>query len=128
MEERKKVVFISGPITGVEKYWERFEAAEDDLQAVGYIPLSPAHLPGGMSEAAYMRICLAMIDSADAVLFLEDFEQSDGALCEAAYVRKTHKPHAFLRTHDWAHVSGRAEHPQEVRRAWLAYELQEVIG
>lgn len=89
---RKKVVYISGPITGVEKYWEAFEKAEDDLIAAGFIPLSPAHLPGGLCDAQYMRIDLAMIDSADAVLFLEGYSYSCGASLEYEYSRYTGKP------------------------------------
>lgn len=29
--ERKKVIYIAGPITGVERYWEAFEKAEDSI-------------------------------------------------------------------------------------------------
>lgn len=88
----KKVVFISGPITNVVKYWEAFEAAEDELQAAGFIPLSPARLPQGMSNAQYQRICMAMIDSADAVLFLPGWQGSRGATLENHYCRYIDKP------------------------------------
>lgn len=96
MEERKKVVFISGPITGVDKYWEAFEWAEDMLSGLGYIPLSPAHLPYGMTEAAYMRISLAMIDGADAVAVLPGAHKSRGACIEMDYCEKVGKPVAFI--------------------------------
>lgn len=125
MEEKKQVVFISGPVTGVEKYWEPFERAEDDLEGLGYIPLSPARLPGGMSEAAYMRICLAMIDSADAVLFLPGSMDSLGAKCELEYCKKTGKPGVTIRECDrW---SGEPL-PGSVRLAWLKHDLEEVLG
>lgn len=88
----KKVVFISGPITGVEKYWEAFEAAEDELRAAGFIPLNPARLPEGMNNAQYQRICFAMIDSADAVLFLSGWLNSRGATLENRYCRYIDKP------------------------------------
>lgn len=42
----------------------------------GHIVLNPAHLPEGMKSADYMRICLAMIDSADLVAFLPGWESS----------------------------------------------------
>ena len=93
MADTKKVVFISGPITGVERYWEAFEKAEDDLTARGFIPLSPSRLPMGMTNAQYLRICLAMIDSADAVLFLPGIHRSKGALVELRYTRYAGKPH-----------------------------------
>ena len=124
MGEKKQVIFISGPITGVEKYWEAFEAAEDDLSGLGYIPLSPARLPGGMSEAAYMRICLAMIDSADAVLFLPGSMDSPGAKCELEYCKKTGKPAVTRRVCDrWTCEPL----PAQVSLAWLKHDLGEVL-
>lgn len=63
----KKVIYIAGPITGVPRYWEAFEAAEDELIALDYIPLSPAHMPSGLENEKAMRICLAMIDARDLV-------------------------------------------------------------
>jgi nucleoside 2-deoxyribosyltransferase len=122
--EQKKVVYISGPIKGVEKYWEAFEQAEDDLTALGYIPLSPARLPGGMTLAQYMRINFAMIDSADAVLFLADWDRSEGACLEYQYCEYIGKPRVPQRTREW---DGR-EHPREVTLAWLKHDLVEVLG
>ena len=89
--ERKKVVYISGPITGVPEYYRAFEAMEDDLSAMGYIPLSPSRLPTGMSNGQYMRICLAMVDSADAVIFLPGWENSRGSRYERDYCFYTNK-------------------------------------
>lgn len=89
--ERKKVIYISGPITGVPEYYKAFEAMEDDLRAMGYTPLSPSRLPQGMRRDQYMRICLAMIDSADAVIFLPGWENSRGARLERDYCFYTDK-------------------------------------
>ena len=91
----KKVVYIAGPISGVEKYWEAFEEADDALQAAGFIGLSPARLPWGMTREQYMRICFAMIDSADAVFFLPGWENSEGARLERDYCCYINKP-AFV--------------------------------
>ena len=118
----KKVVYIAGPVTGVDKYWEAFERAEDDLAGLGYIPLSPARLPEGMSPKRYMRICFAMIDAADAVLFLEGSDRSDGAWLEARYCHYTGKPAVTQRTHmDLQRL------PHDVMLAWLRYDLAEVL-
>lgn len=95
MGEKKKVIFISGPITGVPEYYKAFEAMEDELSALGYIPLSPSRLPTGMTYEQYMRICFAMIDSADAVIFLEDYENSTGSKLERDYCFYINKP-AFV--------------------------------
>ena len=88
----QKVIYISGPIAGVPEYYKAFEAMEDDLSAMGYIPLSPSRLPTGMTNAQYMRICLAMIDAADAVIFLHGWEKSEGARLERDYCFYTDKP------------------------------------
>ena len=89
----KKVIYIAGPVTGVEKYWEPFEKAQNELEAEGFIALSPTWQPKGMSNAQYMRICLAMIDSADAVLFLPDWYRSEGARVEQSYCAYVGKPY-----------------------------------
>ena len=88
----KKVVYIAGPISGVEKYWEAFEKADDALQAAGFIGLSPSRLPWGMTREQYMRICFAMLDSADAVLFLPGSYNSQGAMLEYNYCGYIGKP------------------------------------
>lgn len=89
----KKKVYIAGPITGVEKYWEPFEKAEDELTAAGFIALTPTRLPLGVGNATYMRIDLAMIDEADMVLFLPGWTSSHGAIIEHAYCLYIDKPH-----------------------------------
>lgn len=91
----KKVVYIAGPITGVENYREAFERAEGMVRGFDCIPLSPAHLPEGMTKAQYMRICFAMIDSADAVLLLPNSIRSPGALTEYTYCVYIEKPVAL---------------------------------
>lgn len=121
---KKKVVYISGPITGVEKYWEAFEQAEEDLIGLGYIPLSPAHLPKGMSNAQYMRIDFAMIDSADAVLFLPKWQESGGARLEVEYCNYTCKPVVNYRTREGFSCE---KNPREVTQAWLKHDLEEVL-
>lgn len=81
----KTVFYISGPITGVERYWEAFEAAEDALVAQGHIVLNPAKLPDGMTKQQYMLINIAQITAADVVYFLPGWQASEGARLEHAY-------------------------------------------
>lgn len=93
--EQKKVVYIAGPISGVPKYWEAFERAEDELSAAGFIPLSPSRLPWNLSDEKAMQICMAMINAADAVLFLTGSSMSRGACLEYHYCSYMDKPFAF---------------------------------
>ena len=85
MNEREPVVYISGPITDVPRYWEAFEEAEDDLVVSGFIPLNPARLPRGLSNEQYMTINIAQIHAADAIYFLPGSYKSAGAVLEHHY-------------------------------------------
>ena len=78
-------IYIAGKITGDPGYHYHFHKAEAELYKRGDIPINPAALPEGMTPADYMRICFAMIDVADAVVFLPDAAESAGARLEMAY-------------------------------------------
>ena len=78
-------IYIAGKITGDPKYRDRFREEAEKLEGLGHIVLNPAELPEGMEAADYMRICMAMIDVADAVVFLPDAAESAGARLEMAY-------------------------------------------
>lgn len=91
-----KKIYIAGKITGDAGYREKFAAAEQKLRGEGFIVLSPAVLPEGMSAADYMRICFAMIDVADKVAFLGDFVESQGARLEWEYCVYTKKEVVLL--------------------------------
>lgn len=89
------VVYLSGPITGVPNYWEAFEKVEDQLTSLGWVVLSPAKHPQGLTNEQYMRIDFAMIDVADVVLFLPGSDESKGAVLEHHYCDYTGKPVAY---------------------------------
>ena len=84
-QHKRRTVYIAGPITGNPDYRYEFFAAETRILERGDIPLNPADLPEGLSGRQYMRICLAMLDCADAVLFLPGWGTSGGATIERLY-------------------------------------------
>lgn len=83
--EVKPKVYIAGKISGDPEYRAKFAAVASLLREKDCIVLNPAILPSDMSRAEYMRICLSMIDCSDAVWFLPDWVESDGAKLEMAY-------------------------------------------
>ena len=85
-------IYIAGKITGDPNYKAKFEAKAKEFEELGNIVLNPAILPTGMEREDYMRICFAMIDSADAIYFLPDANESEGAKLENAYCKHIHKP------------------------------------
>lgn len=90
-------IYIAGKITGDENYKEKFARAEKTIKELvpDAVVLNPATLPERMTRADYMRICFAMIESCDNVVYLSDSAESDGAKLELAYCKYIGKP-AFL--------------------------------
>ena len=84
-------IYIAGKITGDPDYKAKFEAAAEAYKKEGYTVLCPSWMPAGMQPADYMRICFAMIDTADVVAFLPGYETSPGAQLELQYCLYTDK-------------------------------------
>ena len=80
-------IYIAGKITGNKEYKEQFALAKMRLEDKGHIVLNPAELPEGMKPSDYMRICIAMIDCADAVVLIGDWDRSAGANVEYNYAK-----------------------------------------
>ena len=85
-------VYIAGKITGNENYREKFAKAQAELEKDGHTVLNPAVLPEGLMKGEYMRICFAMIDIADEVVFLPGWQDSEGAMLETDYCLYINKP------------------------------------
>lgn len=85
-------IYIAGKITGDPYYKAKFARAATDIADAGHTPINPAMQPEGMSNADYMRVSFAQLDSADAVAFLPDWEFSKGARIEHLLVEYTGKP------------------------------------
>lgn len=78
-------IYIAGKVRGLKNYREVFKEAEKKLQAKGHITLNPAELPEGMNGGDYMKICIPMLEVADAIYLLDNWEDSEGAKVEKAY-------------------------------------------
>lgn len=90
------IVYIAGKITGDENYKSKFEKAQKKLEKRGFIVLSPAVLPEGMKKEKYMPICLAMIEAADMVILLNDWNRSQGAIVEHNFAIYQNKAVEYL--------------------------------
>lgn len=76
-------VYISGAITGIDDYMERFSKAEKYLQQKGYSVVNPAKtnatLPEDTLYEQYMVVSRALLNICEAVFFLNGWQQSNGA-------------------------------------------------
>lgn len=68
-------IYISGKITGDRRYKAKFREVEKKLAAAGHIVLNPATAPEGLRPVDYMRLCFAMMEAADVVLFMQDYDK-----------------------------------------------------
>ncbi len=85
---RKTKIYIAGKITGDPDYKVKFANMESELLKIpGTVVINPANLPAGLKPADYARICFAMIDSSNLVIFLPDYKESQGALLEMQYCK-----------------------------------------
>lgn len=89
-------VYIGGKITGNPNFEAEFKEAEEREKTKGNKVMNPAILPGGFSQADYMRICFAMIDACEVIKFLPNWIKSDGAKVEKIYGEKVGKKIVYL--------------------------------
>lgn len=80
---RDNRVYISGPVTGIDDYMERFSKAEKELEAQGFGVINPAkvnaQLPADITTyEEYMNMCTH-------IYMLKGWEKSTGANREFGY-------------------------------------------
>ena len=80
-----KTVFLSGPLTGIADYREKFAAAEARLKAAGYRVLNPSEIPSETEWGEAMKKCLDILDKADMLVSLPGWMDSPGAQIERIY-------------------------------------------
>ena len=82
-------VYIAGPMTGLPHFNRpAFQQAAINLSFEKHVPLNPAILPDGLTEADYMAIGLTMLQCAEAIYLLTGWQFSAGARAEHALALK----------------------------------------
>lgn len=82
-------VYIAGPMTGLPQFNRpAFHQAAMNLSFEHHVPLNPAILPDGLSEADYMAVGITMLQRADAIFLLTGWQFSAGARAEHALALK----------------------------------------
>ena len=108
------VVYISGPISGVEDYKKIFSEAENILFAAGMIAINPAYMPEGLPYDDYFPTCYAQIGISNALCFLPGYDKSTGAAREAKRAQWNKKEywtfsleqHYFFHQYQQIHLAG----------------------
>lgn len=112
--EQKKVVYIAGPVLDENGSREEFARYADAVSDLGYIVLRPTCLPNGLTRAQSTEIRTAMIQSADAVLFLSEWDEDINSREDLVHCMCINKPYITPPT-------GR-----DVKPYWLREALEEV--
>lgn len=82
----KPIIYISGPMTGSSlMYMAAFQEAAENLEARGWIVLSPHILPSILPREKILPICLSMLEQADAIYFLPYWDDSCNSQAEYYY-------------------------------------------
>lgn len=84
------IVYISGPITGVQDYKENFSAAEEMLKSKGFTVINPVTIGDNLAKAIkreptyseYMKADLSALLTCNLIYMLPGWEKSLGAQFE----------------------------------------------
>lgn len=78
--KQKEIIYISGPMEGVENYEKNFKKAEEDFTEAGYKVVNPANIDvTGMSREDILDMDLELLRECDAICMLKGWQQSCGA-------------------------------------------------
>lgn len=83
-----KIVYIAGKVTGLpyKDVYLKFKSRELELKEAGYVVINPCEILAQSTEwNDAMKVCLYMLQFADGISLLHDWQESKGATME-----KTH--------------------------------------
>jgi hypothetical protein len=78
-------IYLSGPITGVPDYQDRFGQIACRAEIFGHTVIDPSVETAGLTPKDYMRISIARLEAADEVWLLPGWQNSKGATIEKLY-------------------------------------------
>lgn len=96
-------IYISGGITNVPDYYEKFEKAEAELiNEYGSLVevFNPARISRALPELThdeYMTLCFELLNMSDMIAFLPNYRESVGACMEYGYARALELHQIFLK-------------------------------
>ncbi len=82
-------VYIAGPMTGLPLYNRpAFNRKACELISKGYTPVHTADMPLGLKYETYMEESFKRLKECEAVLLLEDWDLSPGAMREVYFAHQ----------------------------------------
>lgn len=91
LKQNKNLIFISGPITGIKNYKDKFNEAEKYLQNNGFVNIiNPAKVAEALPADAikyedFLKIDLQMLNACSMIYMLKGWDNSKGACKEHEY-------------------------------------------
>lgn len=115
MTKKKVRIYISGPITGIENYKQKFKDAakeavkkfkKEGVEVIIYDPADKIGAIDGMDYEDCLAVDFAFIDCCDIIFLMKDWEKSKGAKRECWYAMAKQKvlflaENDFMLTPDW---------------------------
>ena len=84
-------VYISGGITNVPNFKERFKSAETHLRGLGFNVINPAELNnvmlGEFKHGEYRATCIPLLSLSDCIYLLDGWQESEGVKREVRQSR-----------------------------------------